>query len=428
MSHVSIELPYGKSFLEVKIPTRNFAGELECHDIPGVRDELGEIQRAVENPIEKKRLCEIASSGDTVSIVVTDITRRSPDHKILPSILKELKSVGVHDEKITIVTALGIHRPMTEEEIKLKIGSEAFKHIRTVNHNCHDKRQLMYLGETGNLKTPVWVNKTVAEADIKVTTGIVEIHTIAGYSGGGKSIMPGVSGEEAIMATHKPEWIDNPKAALGLIEGNPIHEDIVELARMAGVDFIVNTVLNSRDELVCAAAGDVEEAQLNLIETYDRMYKVPLDEPADIVVSAAGYPKDLNLYQASRAANNFVLVPKPTVKEGGIIIIPAPCQDGVGDQLFYEWMRDAEKPQDVLERAYREYKIGVHKPYIMSKILAHADVILAGSQIPDETVKEMLMIPARNVEEALEWALKKLGSDSRVLVAPHGFFTLPTLT
>lgn len=428
MHNLSVSLPYGKSSLQVDIPERNFAGEIQVKDLPMVASPTDEVRRAMQNPIECQRLSEMVDPEDEVVIVVTDMTRRSPDAAIMDVVLEELHIAGVRNENITAVTALGIHRPMTPQEIEEKIGNRAFTQIRTLNHNCHDQENMVNLGKTKNVRAPIKVNKTVVEADFVITTGVVEIHTFAGYSGDGKSIMPGVSGEEAIAETHRPVWIDHPKVGIGVIDGNPIHEDIVETARKVGVDFIVNAVLNSKDEPVRVAAGDMEKAHRSLICSYDDMYKAEISEPVDIVISCPGYPKDINLYQATRAANNFVLVPKPAVKRGGTIIIPAPCQDGVGDDFFSQFMISSEHPRQIIEEARERRELGIHKPYIMAKILMHADVIVAGCQVPDLTIRKMHMIPMKTVEEAIEFSLKKHGPDSRILVAPHGFSSIPVLS
>lgn len=359
--------------------------------------------------------------------MITDKTRRCPDHIIVPTLVQELKKAGVRREDIMVVTALGIHRPMTAKEIRAKMG-EVYGRVKVINHNCHDKKHLIYIDTTRRLKTPVSVNQVVAEADIVLTTGVVEAHSFAGYSGGRKSIMPSVSGEEAIASTHNPELIDNSLASVGNIKSNYLHEDMVEMARLAGVSFIVNVVLNSKNEIVRAAAGDLVAAHEELTATYDKMYKVKIDEVPDIVISAPTPPKDINLYQATRAGNNFVLVPKPLVKREGIIIVPALCKDGIGDQLFYEWMKSAESSSEVIERAKRDHHLGMHKPYILSKILEWAEVVITNSLLPGRVIRKMHMTPSDDLEVALRTALEKLGSDARILISTHGISTIPTLS
>jgi nickel-dependent lactate racemase len=426
-SLISIRLPYGKDMLRVKVPKRNFIGIIKPYDLPGHLNPYKEIQRAILNPIRSQRLKSIAKHGDKVAIVITDVTRRCPENIIIPILFRELREAGVRRKDITVVTALGIHRPMTAREIKAKIG-KTYGLIKAINHNCYDKNNLTYIATTKYLKTPVWVNKIVAEADIVITTGTVEAHTIAGYSGGRKSIMPGVSGKETIEATHKPILIDNPNVGVGIIKDNPLHEDMVEISRLVGVNFIVNVVLNSRNEIVQVTAGDPIVAHEKLISIYNKMYKIKINEIADIIISSPTYPKDINLYQATRAANNFVLIKKPIIKRGGIIIIPALCKDGIGDPLFYEWMKNAKSSSEVLERVKEEYQIGAHKPYILSKILEWAKVIITNSILPDRTIKEMHMISSHTIENALKIAFEEVGSDARILISTHSTSIIPTLT
>jgi nickel-dependent lactate racemase len=421
---IVVKLPYGKSEFKVTIPRENLLCVLQPHDLPGASEEE-EIRRAVCNPVKSKRIHEIAEKGDKVAIVISDITRRCPDNKIVPIVLSELSLAGVREQDVTIVVALGIHRKMQGNELTKKLGKDVYKRIKVLNHDYQDKKSLRYLGRTKTLRTPVWINREVVEADVKITTGVVEFHTFAGYSGGRKSISPGVAGRETILATHAAKAIDQPNVGIGVIKGNPIHEDMVEAAHLAGVDFIVNVVLNSKNELVRAAAGDLVCAHEELINIYDRIYKVEAPDQADIVISVPAYPKNINLFQATRAANNLVLVPKPTIRQRGVIIIPATCQNGVGDETFYSWMKNAKHPQEIIDRAYEETRLVVDKPFILAKILNHTEVVISNSRTPDKIIREMHMIPVRDVQEGLKLAFKKLGSHAKVLVLLHGISTLP---
>ncbi len=425
MSSIRVRVPFGKESIEVEIPRRNFAGVIKPRDLPAVPDGREAIKQALARPAGCRRLSKIARRGDKVAIVATDLTRRCPEHIIVPAILSELREAGVRREDITVVIALGMHRPMTKAEIARRFGRDVAELVEVVNHS-QQPESLVYMGKSSCLKAPLHLNRAVVEADVKVTTGVVEAHVIAGYSGGGKSILPGVSGLETIAATHRPELLDHPSVKLCETGSNPVYRDIAEAAQKTGVDFTVNVVLNSQDDVVDVAAGSFMEVHRKLIETYSRIYVASIREPADIVISAPGYPKDINLYQATRAANNFILTSRPAVRRGGVIIIPAKCQDGVGSKTFYEQMRN-RSPQEVLDDLRKSQALGAHKPYIMAKILAHAHVIIAGSEIPESTLREMNMIPARDLQEALEKALQIVGGDARVYVAPHGFSTVPTV-
>ncbi len=428
MTKVKVELPYGKETkIEVELPERNLIGIVEPHDMPKIKNEEQEIRRALLNPIGSKPLSQIVKPGDKIAIVITDNTRRCPEDRILPILLDELETLGVRDEDITCVVGLGAHRAMTEEELRAKVGKEIFERITIINHNCYDKTEAHYCGITERLKTPLWVNKTVVEADVKICTGIVEFHTFAGYSGGRKSILPGVSNFESIVAVHQPNLIDAPNVGPGILTGNPIHEDMVSAARLVGVDLIINVVLNDKDEIVGIAAGDVERVHKHLINLYNQMYKVEIPEPADIIIAPPGYPKDINLYQATRACTNLILVPKPSIKRGGFIIIPARCQDGVGDELFYKFMKCAKHPEEVIQKTRRENDKLCHKPYLLSKFLMHARVVITNCEIPEQIIREMHMIPAATVEDGLKIAFNKLGLNARILVVKHPISTMPVL-
>lgn len=427
MEYVIANVPYGKLMMQIKIPKKNLVGVVESREKRVSKDEINEIQSVMENPLGTSRMSEMVGPGEKVAIVITDITRRCPEHKLVPAIINELLSAKVRNKDITIIIALGTHRSMTEKEIETKIGRKIAKLVKVVNHNCFNKKNLIYLGTTTRTKTPLWINKSVVDSNFIITTGIVEAHVMAGYSGGGKSIMPGVAGEETILGTHNPKWIDHPNVGLGLINKNPIYGDIIEAAKTVGVDFIVNVVLNTKEEIVHVVAGDVEKAHKELIQTYDEMYKIPIDEAVDIIITSPGYPKDINLYQATRVANNLVTVPTPSIKKDGVIIIPAECKDGVGNQLFYEWMKAAKQPMDILQRVKSEKRLGFHKPYLLAKILSHSNVVIANSKMSKKVLKEMHLTPASSVENALSDAIKKLGPESKVLVVPHGFSTIPIL-
>ena len=428
MTKVKVELPYEKeSKIEVELPAKNLIGIVEPHYIPKIKNEEQEIRRTLLNPIGSKPLPEIVKPGDKISIVITDNTRRCPEDKILPILLDELETVGIRDEDITCIVGLGAHRAMTEEELIAKVGKEVFERITIINHNCYDKTEACYCGITERLKTPLWVNKTVVKADVKICTGTVEFHTFAGYSGGRKSILPGVSNFESIVAVHQPSLIDAPNVGPGLLKGNPIHEDMVSAARLVGVDLIINVVLNDKDEIVGIAAGDVERAHECLINLYDQIYKVEISEPADIIIAPPGYPKDINLYQATRACTNLILAPKPSIKRGGFIIIPARCPDEIGDELFYKFMKCAKSPKEVIQKTLREKGKLCHKPYLLSKFLMHARVVITDCEIPEQVIREMHMIPATTVEDGLRIAFSKLGSDAKILVVKHPISTMPIL-
>ncbi|MEM3702889.1 MAG: nickel-dependent lactate racemase [Candidatus Bathyarchaeia archaeon] len=428
---MKIELPYGLEKIEVEIPDENFIGVIEPKDIQGLgrtrADIETKVKMALRHPLDSPPLSSLVKSNSNVTVIATDISRPCPDYVLLHPLLEELNEAGVSDNQIKIVIATGMHRPMTEKELRDKLSEEVYERVHVVNHVCTDEESLKYVGQTPNLNIPLWVNKEVVDADFVISTGMVDPHIFAGYTGGGKSVLPGVSGLKTIEETHKPERLDLPTVGICLCENNPIRMDMDEAGKMAGLKFIVNIALNLKYEVAAISTGNIVTAHRELVKFVDTIAKVKVSSEPDIVVSAPGYPKDRDLYQATRAANNFVCGPKPVIKKGGVIIIPAPCQDGVGSETFYYWMKEAKTLDDILERGRREPDIGAHRPYIMAKILKHADVIIVGSKIPDK-VEEMKMIAAKDMDEALETAFSKVGKKAKTLITTHGLTVVPIVS
>jgi len=412
--------------VSVEIPDKNLMGIIEPKEISSLTDVETKIREAMSNPTCSKRLSEIIKPRNNVVIIVTDITRPCPDDKLVPIILEELYNADVPYDKVTILIATGMHRPMTDREAMEKLSKGVYERVEVVNHVCTDKENLVFLGKTPNLRIPLWVNKIVADADVVISTGMVDTHIFAGYTGGGKSVMPGVSGLETIENMHQPQWLDNPFVGVCSVDRNPVRLDVDEAARKAGLRFIVNVVLNGYGEIAHIRAGDPIRAHRELVKIMDKIVKVPIPELPDIVISVPGYPKDRDLYQATRAANNFVCGPTPAIKRGGVITIPALCQDGTGSNTFYEWMKNAKDLDEITERGIREPILGAHRPFIMAKILKRADVIVVSSKIPC-IVEEMKMIATETMDEALEMAMKKMGDEAKILISPHGLTTVPIL-
>jgi nickel-dependent lactate racemase len=418
---VDVWVPYGKTEICARIPTRNYLGNIEPKEKEGVKDPKAEILRALEEPIGTKRLSELIKPGNKIAIVVNDHTRSTPTHLIVPPLLEELKNAGISDSDVTIIFGCGTHRAPKPEEQKTILGEEVIQRIRTVSHDCKAK-DLVYLSRTKTHTNKVYVNKVFAEADFRILTNNIELHYYAGYGGGRKSVLPAVSGEETIQHNHA--MILNPKARTGVLEGNPVHEDMVEAARLAKADFIVNVVTNSRNEIVKAFAGDLEQAFNEGVNLVDEMYKVPIERRADIViVSSGGHPHDINLYQAHKGVENA----QEAVKRGGVIIWAAECPDGHGDELFYEWMMKFKDPKELEAEVRRHFRLGGHKAYYLNRTLQRVQIILV-STLPDYyAVGAFRLRTARALNDALRDAFDLVGRDGRVWVMPHGNTTLPTV-
>ena len=418
---VDVWLPYGKTEICARVPTRNYLGNVEPKEKEGVKDPRAEIERALNEPIGTQRLSELAKPDQKVAIVVNDQTRSTPSHLIVPPVLDELNKAGIKDSDITIIIGCGSHRPATTEEMKTLLGEKTVQRVKITSHDYRAK-DLVYLGRTKTHLTKVYVNKVFDEANLRILTGDIGLHYYAGYTGGRKSVLPAVSGEESIQHNHS--MIMHPKARTGVLEGNPIHEDMVEAARLAKADFIVNIVTNSRRELVKAYAGDLEQAFYEGAKLVDEMYKVPIERRADIViVSPGGHPHDIDLYQAYKGLDNAL----EAVKRGGVIIWAAECPEGHGNEVFYEWMTKYKELKEMETEIKRHFRLGGHKAYYLLKALQRVKVILV-SLMPDYYAASVFQLrTARAMNDALRDAFDITGKDGKVWAMPYGNITLPVM-
>lgn len=418
---VDVWLPYGKTEICARIPTRNFLGTIKPKEEPGVADPRDEVERALNEPIGTKRLNEIAQVGNKAAVVVDDATRATRSHLMVPPILDELNKAGMKDEDVTVIFGCGTHRPVTPQEMKTLVGAETLERVKTISHDCRAK-DVVYLGKTETLGTRVYVNKVFAEADVKILTGDVGLHFFAGYGGGRKSVLPAISGVETIQHNHAA--ILHAQARTGILDDNPVHKDMVEAARLAKPDFILNIVTNSKGELVRAFAGDLEKAHAAGTSLVDQMYKVPIERRAKIVVvSPGGHPFDIDLYQAYKGVDCAL----EATKRGGVIIWAAECPEGHGNQVFYEWMTRLKDLKQMETEVKKRFKIGGHKAYYLLKALQKVKIILV-STLPDYYAANVFKLKtAKAMNDALNTAFNIAGKDAKVWVMPHGNATLPVV-
>ncbi len=397
-----VKLGFGQGFLKLMLDEgAEVVAEQELSAAPD-----GEIERSLDEPLGK-RLEELAGCR-SASILASDITRPAPSHILLPPLIRRLKELGIMD--IRVVFGLGTHRRMTEDEVR-RLLQGCIK----VPHMQHDTGRCVHLGETVR-GTPVEINETVASSDLIIATGNIEYHYYAGYSGGAKAVLPGVSSENSVIRNH--ELMRDPRSATGRLD-SPVRLDMEDAAAVAGLDFILNAVLNGRNEIVQAVAGDYIRAHRSGAATVDRMYRRRV-EPADIVVTCAGgRPKDLNLFQAQKALDNA----KNAALPGGSIILVAECCEGLGHPVFERWSREACSAEQCWERFGREYEFGGHKAAFLARESLEHHLILVSS-LPNEMAEMCFFAAARTLPEALEMARARQGRDARMLVMPHGNLTL----
>ena len=412
---MKLEFGFGTGVQTVEVPDRNLIGELHANKVPAGLTGDAEVRRALAAPIGTPRLRDIVKSGETVAIVTSDITRPMPTAAVMPSVLDELYAGGIKPEDITLVFALGSHRRHTAEEQRKLAGERAFNEIRCVDSDPDD---CVSYGTT-SLGTPVDITRIVAEADRRICLGNIEYHYFAGYSGGAKAIMPGVSTRAAIQANHSRMVL--PECHAGNLESNPLRQDIEEAGAMVGIDFILNVVLSEHKEILKAVAGDAVLAHREGCRFLDTLYRKELKAPADIViVSQGGAPKDLNLYQTQKALDNAA----HAVKKGGIIILIGSCREGMGEKTFEEWMKSAATAESLIERIKKEFRLGGHKAAAIALVLQKAEIMLV-SELEDDFVRSVFLTPKHSAQEALDDAFRKLGPEATVLSMPYGGSTLP---
>ena len=412
-------LPYGKESQVLSVEEKHLAGCLTSkiaeYKAPLCGVEL--VREALEHPCGTKRLSELARGKNKIVIISSDHTRPVPSHIIMPLLLEEIRK-GNPSADITILIATGLHRSTSLEELRAKFGEAIMEKEKIVVHDC-DRDPMIDLGllpSGGRLR----INRMAAEADLLVAEGFIEPHFFAGFSGGRKSVLPGIASRETVMYNHNSHFISSPYARTGNLENNPIHRDMVYAAGKAGLDFIVNVVIDSNHEPIFAVAGDFDKAHLKGAEFLKKNCEVPAVK-ADIVVSTnGGYPLDQNIYQAVKG----MTAAEATVREGGVIIMAARSDDGHGGKSFYEtfkFEKDVNRMmQTFLDRSPEETIVDQWQSQILARVLQKASVIYV-SDASDEVVRDLHMIPAATVQEAFDMAVRLLNKpDYKVTVIPDG--------
>lgn len=414
---LQITVKYGTSSLNLEISSTQYRGSILPSKAAGVADPVQETVRALQNPIGSRRLQDRVSPSDRVVILASDITRPSPSRILIPPILDELNSAGVKDEQISIIFGLGVHRRQTEKEKLSLVGEDIYHRVDCIDHDIKD---CQWVGRTSR-GTPVSVFQKVLEADFLVGTGNLEFHYFAGFSGGAKALCPGVCSRETIEGNHRLFVL--PGAEGGRIAGNPVREDIEEVDKMVGTQFMVNAILNTEKEVVKVVAGDVTAAHRVGVAAIKSLFSVPLTSPVDIIItSPGGFPKDIDLYQSHKAIENASLA----VKEGGIIILAAQCQDGLGEKVFAAGLLEGGSPEKWIQELQEKFILGRHKISRIAGIHLKKEIYMV-SDLP-QGVKERLFFPSFDtIGAAFQQAVNVQGREAQVLVMPYGISTLPVV-
>jgi nickel-dependent lactate racemase len=418
---MKVKLAYGKEGLWVALPDDNVT-VVEPRFVPGLPDETEAIRSALREPIGTPPLRDLVKPDDTVAIVFSDITRPQPRERMLPVLLEELSHVP--SENIVLINALGTHRPNTDEELIEMLGREIAEGYRFVQHDAWDKGNMVYLGPT-SFGHETYINGLYMGARVKILTGFIEPHFFAGFSGGPKAVLPGLADERSVLGNHDAGMIGHPRATWGVTEGNPIWEEMREMAAKTEPTFLLNVTLNKNKEITGVFAGDVWQAHAAGTAFAGKSVMMPVPEPFDIVVTTnSGYPLDLNLYQAVKGMSAAALV----VKEGGSIIAAAECWDGIPDHGEYKnILKMADSPQQLLEviRAPGFLMQDQWEAQVQAQIQLKADVYVKTSYLSDEQIREALLLPCHSIEGTLAQLLERYGPDATICVLPEGPQTVP---
>lgn len=426
MRHISMK--YGNSVKEITLDeSKKFT------ILRSIQEEIKEseeyaIINALENPIDSPRLKELIRPGYKICIVVPDVTRLWQKPSVyLPFIIKEIENSGVNFEDIKFLCALGTHRKQTSEEQRMLLGNELYERFQIVDHDCNDEENLVYVGTT-SFGTPVKVNKMALDCDCLIITGGIVFHDMAGFGGGRKSILPGISGYETIMLNHALSLNPhskgiNPMAKCASMTNNPINDDMTEAANLVKPDFLFNVIMDSEGNISKALAGNFISAHLKGCKELQKVDGVQIEEKGDLVIaSCGGYPKDINLYQASKTLSNA----KEAVKEGGTIIILAKCEEGIGHpevlKIITEYDRDDSREKEVR----KAFTIAKYSGYLICNIAENYNVILV-SDIDKNIFKNSKIQAVNSIDEAFHKCFFSEKDFGKVYIMPNGANTLPMI-
>jgi nickel-dependent lactate racemase len=414
---MNISLLYGRNNLTVDLP--DHTDVVSAPTLPAVPDETAALRDALRNPIGSAGLAQQVKRGDRVVVVHTDITRATPNDRIMPVLLAELEQAGVRCQDITLLNALGTHRLQTQAELRQMLGDAVVDNYRCLQHIGTDSANLVSLGVTAR-GHPVRINRLYMEADVRILTGFIEPHPFAGFSGGPKGVLPSIAGAESVQSNHGYDMISHPNATWGICEANPIWEEMREVALRAGPAFLLNVTLNPHRQITGVYAGDVLAAHAAGRAAVKAQMMVRVDAPYDIVITTnSGYPLDQNLYQTIKGISAASRI----TKEGGSIVVASACADGVPEHGGYmAILSRRNSPQEVLEMLAQP---DFHEPdqwtvQIQSRVLLHTDVYIYSDGLTDEQIRRALYRPCRDVESLVGSLCARYGPGVRICAMPDG--------
>jgi len=419
---MKIRLAYGKTGLNINLPDELNITVIIPKFVKGITDQKGAIRKALKQPIKSLPLIKLVKPSDKIGIIFSDITRPTPNKLILPAIIDELEHIP--QQNITLFNALGTHRSNTETELRMMLGDSIVENYQIVQNNANDQSTQAYLGTTSK-GHDIWLNQEMIKCDVKILTGFIEPHFFAGFSGGGKAIMPGMAGQQSVLGNHDANMISHPKATWGITEGNPIWEEIHEVALKVGKSFLLNVSLNNKNQITGIFSGDLSAAHKAGCNFVKETAMVPVSHYFDIVIASnSGYPLDLNLYQSVKGMSAAAQI----VRKGGTIIVAASCWDGIPDHgLYGQLLKDAKNPKDLLNKIHKPgfLKQDQWQVQIQAQIQLKANVFIHSNNLTPTQIHTAMLQASENIEETLEDVLKKYGHQASICVLPEGPQTIP---
>ncbi|MCC7495414.1 MAG: nickel-dependent lactate racemase [Fimbriimonadaceae bacterium] len=422
---MKIDLEYGRRGLTCERPDDRVAAVLQLNSVPPAADQQGAVRAAVRDPFSARPLRELAVGRRDACIVICDVTRPVPNQTILPVLLDELAAGGIPRERVTILIATGNHRPNEGAELVEMIGQEIADTVRVVNHHSEVDAEQAYLGDSAQ-GVPILVDRTYAEADLKILTGLVEPHFMAGYSGGRKIVCPGLVSLKTVHYFHSPELLESPRATNGVLQGNPLHEFALEVCQRVGVDFTVNVVIDAERRICGVFAGELLAAHAAGVAFCDRGCRVEFATPADIVVtSSAGYPLDTTFYQVVKGMVGAL----PALRPGGTIIIAAEMAEGLGSPEFAEMLFAASDHASFMAQILAPewtFTKDQWEVEMLCRVLRQGRVVVVSQGVDAATLERCLVSAAPTVEAAVAAALAEYGPAARIIAIPSGPYCIPT--
>ncbi len=418
-----ITLDYGRTGLDVELPDDRVVGLLAIRPTEPLADPAAAVEHVLASPTGTRPLAELAAGRTSACILVCDITRPVPNELLLKPMLRTLEWAGVRRDRITILVATGLHRPNLGAELVEMLGPEIPEKYRIENHHGTVKDEHAFLGTTPR-GVPVWLDRRYLDADLKIATGLIEPHLMAGYSGGRKLICPGIAHLDTVRVWHGPDFLEHPNADCGILDGNPVHEENTRIARMAGCDFIVNVAMDSQRRVTKVVAGDMELALLEGVRFVEQIVRAEVAEPVDVVVTcSAGYPLDTTFYQAVKGLTGAL----PIVKQGGTIILAASLSEGVGSPEFRQIMQENASLESFHRRILGKDYFVMDQWQLeeLAKVCRRARVKVVSDGLDAATLRQCFVEPAASVESAVAESLAEYGPAARIAVIPKGPYVMP---